>query len=134
MDITITELITAFNEYNDSAQVWIANHNLVDLPEFQALHDKNIWGKSYHNDQVYYEQIADIKNKMFAVKSAALNLLTTKYNTISERENKGKTERFIENVDNNMRAADNLLEKAKRRLKFYETITYVVGNITYGSF
>lgn len=134
MSLNINELIPAVGEYKDSIDKWFTENAIVELPEFSELHDKNVWGVCYRNDQIYYEAVADFKSKFYAVKSAALHLLTEKYDVIAERENKSKTIKLIELLDNTIRELDNQIEKAKRRLKFYETITYVIGNVTYGSF
>lgn len=128
------ELKQVYKEFFNDSIDYIENNYLVVLPEFNKLHDKNIWGEAYRLDQIYYENVSDIKSKIYGVKNHVLALLEEGVKTIDGRFAKATAEKFLDIVNNDLKMFEEILYKAKQRLKFYETITYVIGNVTYGSF
>lgn len=131
--VDIIKLKEAYIEYKKEVFEWLDSNTLVILPEYHKLHDKETWGANYRKDQIYYEIVADYKSKLYGVRSAAFAVVTD-VTTAADRINKKQAEILVEDVDNELKALDNHLFKARARLQFYENIMRVISNVTFGSY
>lgn len=128
--------MTPYEDYKDlieefSTEVleWTKSNSLSTLPEYNQLQNKVILGQCFRHDQLYFEQLADYKATYFGLAS----FLTKQLSITTDREIKRNIEALIDSVTTKIKELDTRLEAGKKRLDFYKTIVYMIGNIIYGA-
>ena len=108
---------------------WFLDHGLTKIRDYKEYHNPQVWGQDYKSDQHYFEEISRNKNMVFGVMS-----LTQQLKETGDRATKIQADGFIQVLEVDFKRLDNLLFTARERLKFYENIMRVMGNITWGSY
>lgn len=103
---------------------------LSDLKDFKRLQNKDSIGNDYRHDQWYFENISNFKAKYFSLKSYFLSRLSETVDRILTR----KLENMITYIEEQIKFLDVLAGIAKQRIKFYESIIYLVSNFNYGNY
>lgn len=134
MVVDLQTIIDVYKEYMIETNEWLDTHSLVKLPEFKQLGNKDIWGESYRLDQLYYESVSEIKDKAYGVKRLLLDIIADSYTNATSKGLRIRAEKQLEIVENDLWRIDGILTKARTRIKFYEQISYVIGNVTYGAY
>lgn len=117
------------NNYLRSLASWVDKNDLGQLPDFEDLKDAKTAGSAYRRDQLFYERVTDQKTKLLGIKA-----LLTSFSVTASRTEQSMISSTLDAVESNTRTIDNLQGKARQRLKFYDTLFYVVGNPTYGDY
>lgn len=127
--MTIDELKQAFNNYIPELNEWITGNKLTEIKNYKDYKDSETWGSHYRNDQKYFEAVSSHKNIIFGVISYAEMIKLG-----GDRGTKLEAENLISGLENELKRLDNLLFTARERLRFYENIMRVMGNVTWGSY
>ena len=121
---------TLFDAFMKEVEEWASNNNLVELKRFSELQTKEVIGSCYRDDQEYFEQLSKFKAKFFSSKNYLLSLLSKTNDRVAVRN----IEKIISTIENQVKFIDTLLNKAKQRIKFYESVIYLVSNMSYGDY
>jgi hypothetical protein len=124
------KFIGAFREFREKVNNWCANNDLTPLGEYKELQKKDFMGKSYRDDQLYFEQVAKFKAKFFSVRS----YINKEMYEAKDRSSLRVSESILQETDDEIKRMDSLINVAKQRLKFYESVIYLVSNMAYGDF
>lgn len=127
--MTVEELRSTYLTYKEDMDKWFLTHGLTTLKDYDEYRAPEVWGENYKKDQRYFEEISNNKNMVYGVIS-----LTQQLKELGDRVVKTKADAFLETLNVDMRRLDNLLFTARERLKFYENIMRVMGNISWGSY
>lgn len=124
-----------YNEYkeviesfNTEVLNWFKENTLSSLPEYHKLNNKNILGTCFRNDQLYFEKLADFKSTYFG-----LSAFLTKELSKADRESKRSIELLIDSINIKIKEVDTRVEAGRKRLDFYKTVVYMIGNVIYGA-
>lgn len=126
----IDELKLVFSKYNKEVMSWLSENELSELKNYSDFQRKDIIGKSYREDQHYFEKVSSFKTKVFSTKSYLLDLMNDNLDRIESR----KAEQLLKSLDEKIKMLESLLSTSRYRIKFYESIIYLISNMTYGDF
>ena len=125
---TYTEYKDLIEEFNTEVLEWTKSNSLSVLPEYNQLQNKVILGQCFRNDQLHFEQLADYKATYFGLSSFLTKQLST-----TDREVKRNIESLIDSVSTKIKELDTRIEAGRKRLDFYKTVVYMIGNVIYGA-
>lgn len=125
----LDEIREVLDDYTKTMITWIKENNLTLLPAYNKLKDKTTFGKHYRDDQNYYEEVMNFKANLLAIRS-----FITKERSLQPPRQAPLYDSIISNVNDYIRYIDTYADVAKQRIKFYETINYVISNMSYGDF
>lgn len=117
-------------QLNNESGLFISNNKLSDLPPFSKLQNKEKIGEIYRNDQRFYENVSTFKAKYVGM-SAYLNKLKSE---TSDRVVMRGIEELMDHISKKIEMLNITLSSAQSRIKFYQTIVYLISNMTYGDF
>lgn len=126
-EITFYDAKKALDTFIKEVNLWVKEHSLTELPEYNKLVNKVILGTHYRKDQIYFEKITKFKSTFFS-----LQAFFTSMESKADREYKRLIETTLSQISQKIREMDTLLEAGKHRLQFYKTVVYMVGNVIYG--
>ena len=127
MKITYNDAKKVLDGYHEEAKAWLKSNSLTELPEYNRLMDKEVLGKHYRLDQIYFERLTTYKSTYFGLISFFTSLDIT-----ASREDKRNIENSITFLNNKVRELDSKIEAGRNRLQFYKTVVYMIGNVVYG--
>lgn len=117
--------------FNEEVTAFIKDNDLSDIPEYSKLQTKEAIGGIYRHDQVYFEKVSSFKSNYFGINSFFLKMKTE---SKSDRILTKKIESVVEHIDQKIKMMDTLVSKAKQRLKFFESMIYLISNMSYGDY
>jgi hypothetical protein len=126
--MNFAEYKLVIEDFNATVTDWLKANKLQGLPEYHKLQDKETLGVCYRHDQIYYEQLTEYKSTYFALSAFLTNQLLE-----ADRETKRNIETLIDTINIKVKALDTKIEAGKKRLDFYKTIVYLIGNVIYGA-
>jgi hypothetical protein len=126
----LDQVKTVIDQLNNDVGSFMSDNSLSELPPFSKLQSKDRIGEIYRNDQCYYENIATFKAKYVGI-SSYLNKLKSE---ISDRALTRNIEELIEHITKKTDMLSITLSSAQSRIKFYQTVVYLISNMTYGDF
>lgn len=127
--ITIDEIKEVYKDFAIELNQWQQSNKLTKIKDYKDYHNPQVWGQDYKNDQHYFESVSSYKNLVFGLIS-----VTERTKADGDRVIKTKADSLLSELDIELKKLDNLLFTARERLKFYENIMRVMGNITWGSY
>lgn len=117
------------NKYIQEVNEWLKENQLTELPEYKELTNKEVLGKHYRKDQIYFENVSNFRANLFSLKSYFL-----KEKSEESIRTQAKFDTMIDLLTNEIYMVNNYSEAAKQRIKFYESIMYMIANMTFGDF
>lgn len=124
----VKETVQVVEDFKGEVRTWLKENNLTTLPDYVKLNDKVVLGTHYRNDQVYYEKLSDYKSTCFAL-IAYFN--GTKVKAVS-REDIRLVDFTVDSLNTLAKEIDSKIEAGRKRLDFYKTVVYMIGNVIYG--
>lgn len=125
----IADIKVAFSKYKEQVDLWLESSSLTDLKQYSDLQNKDIIGTVYRNDQNYFEQVSSFKAKFYSVKSYLLSLKDG-----ADRASLRELTLMLDYIESQIRHLDIIIAVAKQRIKFYESLIYLISNMSYGDF
>lgn len=128
--MTFEETKKIVEEFAVEVNNFTKENRLNDLKEFSKLQEKENIGADYRQAQWFFENISYFKAKYFSLKAYFTNMLSNN----SERTLTRKVEGMINYIEQQIKHLDIIMFAAKQRIKFYESVIYLVGNFNYGNY
>jgi len=117
-------------DFNLEVNRFVKENKLNELKEFNKLQDKESMGSDYRQAQWYFENISNFKAKYFSLKAYFTKMMSEQ----TERTLTRKIESTISYVDEQIKYLEIIMSSAKQRIKFYESVIYLVSNFNYGNY
>ena len=130
MSISLENAKETLNNFNLEVAAYTAKNKLSILPEYAKLQTKEVIGSLYRNDQKYFETLSVYKANYYGIKSFFVKQKSENSDRILMRE----IESIEKIIDEKIKFLDTLVSTAKQRVKFYETIIYLITNMSYGDY
>ena len=130
MSVNIDNAKEILNNFNTEVGSYTAKNKLRDLPEYSKLQTKEVIGSLYRDDQKHFEVLSAYKANYFGIKSFFLKQKAENTDRVMTRE----IEAIEKVIDEKIKFLDVLVSAAKQRVKFYETVIYLVTNMSYGDY
>ena len=121
--------IDILNTYASQAEAWLKDNQLAPIPEFDSLRDKDVYGSNYRAALVFYETIARFKADYFSLRGYFSKLKSETPPRLSK-----SFDDTLALVAEHLKLVDTYVDMAKQRIKFYDSVSYVLSNMTYGEF
>lgn len=116
--------------FNIEVNLFLKDNSLRQLKEFSELQDKENIGNDYRHDQWYFENISNFRAKYFSLKA----YFTKWQSENSDRVLTRKVDSMQLYIDERLKMLDVILNMAKQRIKFYESVIYLISNFNYGNY
>ena len=120
----------SIDEFAKKVNMFVKENTLNELKEFNRLQEKENIGEDYRQAQWYFENISNFKAKYFSLKAYFSKILSEKTERVLVR----KVENILSYLDEQIKYLDIIMASAKQRIKFYESVIYLVGNFNYGNY
>jgi hypothetical protein len=117
-------------EFNAQVTKFFKDNKLSELKEFKSLQEKENIGNDYRHDQWYFENVSNFKAKYFSLKAFFLKMQSENSDRLLTR----KVESMLTYLDEQIKYLDIIMAKSKQRIKFYESVIYLVSNFNYGNY
>ena len=128
--MTFEETKKAVDDFAVEVNTFVKENKMNELKEFSKLQEKENIGADYRQAQWFFENISHFKAKYFSLKAYFTNMLSNN----SERTLTRKVEGMINYIEQQIKHLDIIMFAAKQRIKFYESVIYLVGNFNYGNY
>jgi len=126
----LEEMTKSIEEFAKQVNDFTHVNKLNDLKDFSRLQEKENIGSDYRQAQWYFENVSSFKAKYFSLKAYFTKMLAEN----SERTTVRKVENMLSYLDEQIKYLDIIMASAKQRIKFYESVIYLVGNFNYGNY
>jgi hypothetical protein len=118
------------DNFNSEVAIFLKENKMSELRQFSDLQTKENIGTDYRHDQWYFENISSFKAKYFSLRAYFLKLQSDN----SERVLGRKIDGLLAFIDEQIKMLDITVATAKQRIKFYESVIYLVANFNYGNY
>jgi hypothetical protein len=118
------------DKFGEAVNEFFKDNQMSELKDFKDLQDKENIGEDYRHDQWYFENASNFKTKYFSLKAYISKNSIDSYDRVSSR----KLENLVAYIDDQIKMLDNVISMAKQRIKFYESVIYLVSNFNYGNY
>lgn len=116
-------------QFNKEVMEWLDKHKISKLPAYESLRDKETFGNSYRTDQHYYEQVANFRAQYFALKG-----YFSKIKSQLPPRASGSLDDVLSYISDQLKMVDTYTEIARQRIKFYDSLAYVISNMSFGDY
>lgn len=130
MSVNLDNAKEILNNFNTEVGTYTTKNKLSDLPAYSKLQTKEVIGSLYRDDQKYFETLSAYKANYFGIKAFFIKQKNESTDRVLTRE----IEAVEKLIDEKIKFLDTLVSTAKQRVKFYETIIYLVTNMSYGDY
>lgn len=117
-------------DFNVQVNTFLKENKLSVLKEFKSLQEKENIGNDYRHDQWFFENVSNFKAKYFSLKAFFLKMQSENSDRLLTR----KVESMLTYIDEQIKYIDILMATSKQRIKFYESVIYLVSNFNYGNY
>lgn len=128
--MTFDETKEAIDVFVNQVAIFLKENKLVELKEFNKLQDKESIGVDYRHDQWYFENVSNFKAKYFSLKAYFVKMQSENSDRLLVR----KVESMLTYLEEQIKMLDIVMSTAKQRIKFYESVIYLVSNFNYGNY
>lgn len=118
------------DNFTNEVTNFLKQNKMSELKQFKDLQTKENIGTDYRHDQWYFENISSFKAKYFSLKAYFLKMQSDN----SERVLGRKVDSILSFIDEQIKMLDIIVGTAKQRIKFYESVIYLVANFNYGNY
>lgn len=118
------------DKFDKSVMKYLSENELSKLPSFNKLQTKETIGEIYRNDQSHFEKVSGLKAKYFSL----ISYFTALKLDNMDRVERTKIDSYIDYLSKQISAVDVYVSQAKQRVKFLESVIYLVSNMTYGDY
>lgn len=108
---------------------WCNKNKPQELNKYSELKNKEIMGNAYRNDQNYYEKLSQFKAKFIGLRGYFLKMQGS-----SDRITTRNIDTTLTVIDEQIKLLDTDMFAMRSRLKFYETIIFMIANFSFGDF
>jgi len=108
---------------------YIKNNDIVELKSIEAYRNSGTWGKDYSHDQIYYENIAEMRANLYGIE---IYLYKEKV-SIGQRLEK-TYDNLLRQVKSMLEKLSTLLFRAKERLDYYQSLAKMLLSFSWGDF
>lgn len=130
MSVNLESAKETLNNFNLEVAAYTAKNKLSILPEYAKLQTKEVIGSLYRDDQKYFETLSVYKANYFGIKGFFVKQKAESSDRVIARE----IEAIEKIIEEKVKYLDSLVSAAKQRVKFYETIIYLITNMSYGDY
>lgn len=124
------DILKAIDGYREDVNKFLDTNSLTVLNTYEKLQNKDIIGSSYRDDQNFLEKVSEFKAKYFSVKA----FLIKESSKTTDRVGVRSMAAIMDVVNEDIKRLDTILTSARQRVKFYESVIYLVSNMSYGDF
>lgn len=128
IELTPEQLEAAYDAFREQYDTWLKVHKLKPLRNFKDYENQDIWGQEYRDAMWYMEEVAGIKNAYNGLKHIALDLQGKQ----SQRVKNTTVDNVLTKLESVLWGVEEYLRVGRARLDFFKTISYVIGNMTWG--
>lgn len=118
------------DEFSIQVNKFFKENKMSELKEFKNLQAKENIGNDYRHDQWFFENVSNFKAKYFSLKAFFLKMQSENSDRLLTR----RVDSMLIYLDEQIKYIDILMAASKQRIKFYESVIYLVSNFNYGNY